>query len=190
MSQTKPGRYQRSSGGLVGAMIITVLAVLAFTAFRAVFRDNEATPVRSVDWQASVKVARAEKELFVLAPATLPSGWRATSATYSPGASPSWHLGTLTDREKYVGVEEGRSSVKDLVEQHVDAQAERGKDVTIAGQTWQSWSDAGGDYAVARSARSTGGAVESWIVVGTAPENEIRDFAASLQGAPGDAQGS
>jgi hypothetical protein len=164
--------------------------VLAFAAFRAVFRDNEGTPVRSVDWQASVKVARAEKELFVLAPATLPSGWRATSATYSPGASPSWHLGTLTPAKKYVGVEEARAAVQDLVEQHVDAQAERGKDVTIAGQTWQSWTDAGGDYAVARSARTAGGSVESWVVVGTAPEKQVRDFAATLQGAPDGAQGS
>jgi hypothetical protein len=185
MSQTtKPGRYQRSSGGLVGAMIVTVLAVLAFAAFRAIFRDNAEVPVRSVDYQGSVEAARAEKLLFVVAPEKLPSGWRATSATYSPGASPSWHLGTLTAGRKYVGVEESRASIEDLVEQHVDPQAERGKDVTIDGQTWQSWTDAGGDYAVARSARSGARPVESWVVVGTAPEAEIRDFAGTLEGAP------
>lgn len=196
MSQTtKPGGYQRSSGGLAGALIVTVLAVLAFAAFRSITRDNEPVPVRSVDYRASVEAARSENELLVLAPEKLPAGWRATSATYTPGASPTWHLGLLTAAGKYVGLEESRAGIEDLVEQHVDPEAERGRDVTIAGETWQSWTDAGGDYAVARSTRSPAGAagadgstgsggrsVESWVVVGTAPDSEIREFAGTLRG--------
>ena len=93
-------RYQRSSGGLIGAMLVTVLAVFAFAAFRAITRDNEPTPVRGVDYAASVRAASADKRLHVMAPDRLPSGWTATSATYTRGGSPSWHLGTLTDDRK------------------------------------------------------------------------------------------
>lgn len=183
-------RYPRSSGGLVGAMIVTVLAVLAFVAFRAITRDNEPTPVRSVDYPAVVKAARGEKSLLVFAPDRLPLGWRATSATYTKGVSPTWHLGTLTEKRRYVGVEEARSSIENLAKEHVDPAAQRGQDVTIAGRTWQSWTDSGGDYAVARSLtagelKAGGGVAESLLVVGTAPEAQIRAFAGSLKSASG-----
>lgn len=161
-------------------MLVTVLAVVGFAAFRGVTRDNDPTPVRTVEYARLVEVARADKQLLVAAPARLPKGWKATSATYDDGASPTWHLGMLTDHRTYVGVEESRSSIEDLVDEHVDPDAERGKDVTIGGETWQAWTDGGGDYAVARSLPPTGQAIESWLVVGTAPAGEIRDFAGAL----------
>jgi hypothetical protein len=162
-------------------MLVTVLAVLAFAAFRAITRDNEPTPVKTVDYTVSMKAGRADKQLLVLAPERLPSGWKATSATYDGGPKPAWHLGMLTDQRKYVGVEESEASIEDLATEHVDANAEKGKDVTIGGKTWQTFTDSGGDYAVARSLKDGDRTVESWIVVGTAPEKEIRDFAASLK---------
>lgn len=176
------GRYTRSSGGLVGAMLVTVLAVVAFAVFRGVTRDNAPVPVRTVDYAVAVKTARGDGQLMVVAPSALPKGWKATSATYDRGASPTWHLGFLTEGRRYVGVEESRSSIEALAQEHVDTDAERGRDVTIGGETWQTWTDAGGDYAVARSLQATGAPVESWLVVGTAPEQDIRDFAATLEG--------
>ncbi len=178
----QPGRYQRSSGGLLGAMLVTVLAVIAFTAFRALTTDRAPTPVRAVDYATAVKGARADQKLLVQAPAALPPGWTATSASYSTGVSPTWHLGTLTKSRRYVGVEEARASIEDLARQHVDKDARRGADVEINGATWQTWTDSGGDYAVARSLQSGGRTVESWLVVGTAPEQQIRDFAGTLVG--------
>ncbi len=175
-------RYPRSSAGLVGAMLVTVLFVLAVVAFRALTRNNEPTPVRAVDYPVVVKAARAEKSLLVLAPDRLPLGWKATSATFTSGVSPTWHLGILTDKRKYVGLEEARSSIEDLAKEYVDPSAERGSDVTIDGQTWQTWTDDGGDYAVARSLKLAGASAESVLVVGTAPEAQIRTFAGSLKG--------
>jgi hypothetical protein len=173
-------RDPRSSSGLVVAMLVTVLVVLAFAAFRAVTRDNDPTPVRTVDYTAVAKAARADKQLLVLAPDELPQGWMATSATYTPGASPTWHLGTLSGDRKYVGVEESRAGVQDLVEQHVDADAQRGKDVTVGGETWQTWTDAGGDYAVARTTKGRDERPETVLVVGSAPADQVRDLAGSL----------
>ena len=176
------GRYQRSSGGLIGAMLVTVLAVFAFAAFRAITRDNEPTPVRGVDYAASVRAATADKKLLVMAPDRLPSGWTATSATYTRGDSAAWHLGTLTDGRKYVGVEESLSDTEELVEQYVDSNASRGKDVTIDGAKWQTWSDSGGDYAVSRTVKARDGSPQSVLVVGTAPDDQVRELAGSLTG--------
>ena len=36
----KPGRYSRSTGGLLGAMIVTVVVVLGWVGFRAVTTDT------------------------------------------------------------------------------------------------------------------------------------------------------
>ena len=185
MSQTRSpggGRYQRSTGGLVGAMVFTVVAVVAFWALNALKTDHEATPVRTVDYTAMMRAGRADHKLMVMAPASLPRGWKATSATYQTGMSPAWHLGMLTDKGDYVGVEEALGGVKDLVEAHVDADAVQGKDVTVGGQTYQTWTDAGGDYALSRTVRLPGGDVESYLVVGPAPPPTIRDFTAGLKG--------
>ena len=186
MSQTQTsggGRYQRSTGGLLGALIVTVLAVGVFAGLQALKADHPDTAVREVDYQAMVRAGRADQKLLVTAPATLPNGWKATSATYVTGSSPTWHLGLLTDEGKYVGVEEALGGVDDLVEEHVDPDAEQGKDVEIDGITYQTWTDAGGDYALSREVGVEGGpAYQSVLVVGTAPESTIRDFAATLKG--------
>ena len=185
MSETRSpgaGRYQRSSGGLVGAMIVIVLGVLAFAGLNALKTDREPTPVRAVDYQAMVRAGRADHKLSLLAPAGLPSGWKATSADYLTGSQPTWHLGVLTDKGDYIGVEEALGGVQDLVDEHVDPDAVQGKDVTIGGETWQTWKDPDGDYVVSRSLRVAGEPYESWLVVGSAPESTIRDFAADLKG--------
>src|SRR3954468_4352357 len=36
----RPGRYQRSFGGLIGSMIVLVLVVLGIVAFRGAFRNT------------------------------------------------------------------------------------------------------------------------------------------------------
>ena len=137
-------------------MLVTVLAVVAFAAFRG-SSDKEPIQVRAVEYTAEVTGAREDKRLVVMAPERLPLGWKATSATYKGGASATWHLGTLTDDREYVGVEEASASIKDLVEEHVDTKAKRGEDVTIGGEAWQTWTDAGGDYAVTRTIKGPDG---------------------------------
>ena len=182
MSESRAGatRYQRSPGGLVGAMIVTVLFVVAFVGFRGFVRDNDSTPVHKVDYQTWVKAGRADGKLAVYVPSPLPDGWEATSASYGTGTQPAWHLGLLTAGRKYVGVEESRDSTRDLVDEHVDPDATRGKDVQIDGVTWQTWRDSGGDYGLVRSLDGPDGTPESVLVVGSAPEGQVRDVAASL----------
>ncbi len=113
----------------------------------------------------------------------MPAGWKATSADYLTGSAPTWHLGVLTDEGDYIGVEEARGGAQDLVEEHVDPDAVQGKDVTIGGVEFQTWTDAGGDYALSHEVGTGDTPTESWLVVGTAPEATIRDYAARLKGA-------
>ena len=173
MSQIeRPGRRPpQTFGAMTGALVFLVLVVLGWVVFRAVTSDQKSTPVPTVDWAAWVKAGRAEQVLALYAPPALPNGWRATSVNYAGGAQAQWHLGMLTDRGKYVGIEESRSPTRKLVEQYVDPNAVRGKDVEVDGTTWQTWSDSGGDHGF-----STEVGDEAVLVYGSAPVEEIEAY--------------
>lgn len=181
MSSARPPRkpaYPRTFSGLIASMLIIVLVVLAFVAFRAILRDNpDAPPVRPAEWKPWFEAARQEGRIEVLEPAALPKGWIAKEATYGAGLL---RVALSTDENRYVGLQEADQSLAALVEQYVDKDAAVGKPVTIAGAEWQSWTDAGGDYAVGRTA-GKGATATSYLVVGSAPPEDVRSFAASLR---------
>ena len=178
MSQTATSRPPRTVAGMVGALIVVVALGVLWVEVGG--SDEKPTPVTSADWRAWAKSGRADGKLTVLAPDRLPSGWRATSATYQSGNAPQWRMGMLTGAGKFVGVEESLEPTEDLVREYVDEDAEQGDDVTIAGQTWQTWTDAGGDYAVVRTLTTPIGEQERILVYGSAPDATIRDFTATL----------
>jgi hypothetical protein len=180
MSQPASPRSQTSTAGMVGAMIVVVLLALGWVGFRQLTGDDKTAPVQTVDWAAWVKAGRTDHQLLVFAPTALPSGWRATSVEYTGGHDAYWHLGLLTDVGKYVGIDESRNSVDELAKQYVDTDAVRGKDVTVAGQTWQTWTDSGGDYALARSVEVGGAPYESVLAGGSADPAAVREFVATL----------
>jgi Protein of unknown function (DUF4245) len=169
------GRYQRSAAGMVGAMIVLVLVVAAFVLFRDLNRSEPASPVQPVDYQETLGFAQDAVGFALLAPPSLPDGWRATSATFVP-EPPRWHLGVLTDENRYIGLEQSRSSVDRMVETYVDREAVKGRPVQVAGETWQTWTDDGGDTALTRV--QDGVAV---LVVGTPELAVLVDYAESLR---------
>jgi hypothetical protein len=178
MSQTANPRTQRSVSGMVGALIVVVAIGIVWVKIGG--SGQKDTPIRTVDWAAWVQAGRTDQQLMVFAPSKLPAGWRATSVDYTRGAAPHWHLGLLTDDDRYVGIEESRGSSQDLAEEFVDEDAVRGKDVAIGDATWQSWTDAGGDYALVRSVEVAGAPYESVLVGGSGTPKSIRDFVATL----------
>ena len=172
------GRYQRSFSGMVGAMIVMVALVMAFVVVRGLNRNDPTIEPDHVDYLDVVRgVARADGEP-VAYPPELPDGWFATSASF--GVEGIWNLSLLTDEEHFVGVRQSRTSesVEDLVATYVDDAATEGDPVNLdspLAPTWRSFTDSGGDYALAAEVDDS-----IVLVVGTAPEQEIRDLTASL----------
>lgn len=171
------GRYQRSAAGMVGAMIVLLVVVVAFVGFRDLNRDEPASPVRAVDYAVDARFARGEASFDLLAPERLPEGWIATTARYVPGSAERWHLGMLTDAERYVGLEQSAAPVTAMVAEHVDADAERGEPVGVDGAKWETWSDEGGDLALVR--REAG--ITTLVVGHEVPVGVLVDFTASLR---------
>ncbi|WP_183407911.1 DUF4245 family protein [Nocardioides marmoriginsengisoli] len=179
MSQSTSPYAQRSYAGMIGAMIV---AVVVAGGWYLIGRPNDdVKPIVGVEWTPQVRAARADGALLIYAPDALPTGWKAREARYLTGSEPSWHLAILTAEGKYVGIDESRLSVAKLVAENVDKNADQGRDVTINGEVWQSWTDSGGDYALTRSVEQGQLVVDSVIVFGSAPDQEIIDFAKTLK---------
>jgi hypothetical protein len=158
---------------MTGALIVTVLFVLAFVAWRGLFRGNvDDTPV-PVAWQESVELAQ-QADLQVVHPTELPSGWTATSVDLFAGDDARWALGVLTDDDNFIGIRQQDTSVDDLVELYVDEKAEAGDDASVPSEvtdTWQTFSDDGGDHGYATELGD-----EAVLVYGSAPVADIETY--------------
>jgi hypothetical protein len=173
----QPGRYTRSFGGLVAAMAVLVVLVGGYVLVRSVFYGTDtANPVQPIAYQQPVHDARHSADFHLLAPRSLPPGWIATSVRFTDGDDQAWHLGALTAGAKYVGLEQAERSAPDMVEEFVDPDATRGSDRTIDGQTWQTWSDAGGDQALVRETHGV-----TTVLVGPVPESTLENYLATLR---------
>lgn len=169
----KPGRYQRSSAGMIGAMIVTVLCVVAFVSWRALFRNDIEATTQPVEWRESVELADSAG-LTVVRPRELPDGWVATSTDLRAGDQPRWGLGVLTDEGDFVGIRQEDTSLAEMLRTYVDKDAVAGEDASVdsdISSTWQTWSDDGGDLGY-----STEVGDDTVLVYGSAPAEDIEDY--------------
>ncbi len=176
--QERPGRYQRSTNGLVGAILVTVVAVVGFIALLSLFRDEPDVESVRVDYLEIVGLAQDAK-LRPVYPAELPSGWTATKAEVLPDDEPDFDLGLLTDDEEFVGVVWTDEDVDDLLAERVDDENLETTDrFTVSGSVateWQGFADPGGDRAYAAQVRG-----RTVLVYGTASEDDMAKIVASL----------
>ncbi len=180
--QERPGRYQRSTNGFVGALVITVVAVVGFIAFLSLFRDEPSIEVDEVDYLETVRLAQ-DADLRPVYPAELPSGWKATKAEVLPDEQPDFDLGLITDDEEFVGVVWSDEDLDDLLADRVDDEnLETTEKFTVEGSVateWQGYADPGGDRAYAAEVGD-----RNVLVYGTASEDDFAQIVTSLTTAP------
>lgn len=172
----RAGRYQRTFSGLVGAMVVLVLVVLAFVALRAINRNDVEDPVKAIDYTESLELWQSEAQFPLLTPPELPAGWIATSVSFDKDKPQAFHLGVLTDERRYIGIEQKRADVASMVSEFVDEGAEEGTTVQAAGALWTVYTDAGGDTALV--SRTDG---VTTLVVGTVPQALLVQYVDSLR---------
>ena len=170
MTET-PGRYQRSASGLLGALIVTLLVIGAFVAFRALNRDELEVPPGSVDYLEQAGLAQ-EAGLEVVYPRDLPAGWQATNVEVVPGERPVWAVSLLTDDRRFIGVRQEDDQLDDLLATYVDEDVEARPDIRIEGSVakeWKVFEDDGGDLAYAAELGD-----QVVMVYGSAGEDDLR----------------
>ena len=173
----QPGRYTRSAGGMVGAMLVLVVLLLAWVVFRNLVSSEPSSPVRTVDYAKDVPAVKQAADFDLVAPPSLPQGWRATSVNFKATGSEHWHLGVLTDEDKYVGLEQGNESVRSMLEAYVDPDPSQGDPVDVAGRPWSTYSDDGGDLALV----SRDGPTTTLVVGHEVDQAALVSYAASLR---------
>ena len=168
MSQSS---YQRSASGLVGALLVTLLVIGAFVAFRALNRDELEVGPEAVDYREQAGLAQAAG-LDVVYPRNLPEGWQATNVEVAPGERPVWGVSLLTETERYIGIRQEDDQLDDLLATYVDEDVRARPDARVDGsvaERWQLFEDDGGDLAYAAEL------ADQWVVVyGSADEDDLR----------------
>jgi len=166
-------------------MVVVVLFVLAYVAFRAIARDNDEVQYQSPsDYQAAVSsgldAVCNHNQLQGWAPSSPPRGWRLIN---QPSYTSDWHLG-LTDGTGYLVVEEGLASRRDVTAKAIQGEETPAGKVTINGKSWSAYTYPHGGYAVSRAMEAKIPRYKETLVVaggaGATPA-QVRDFAASLK---------
>jgi hypothetical protein len=175
------GRYQRSMGGMIGALIVTVGVIIAFVVFRAVNRDDLEVDREAIDYLTLVEGIQESDLLEPVYPPALPVGWKAVDATFD-AEDLTWSLDLNTEDTEFIGVVQSTLDLDELLETHVDEDPDEGDRVNLdspLASSWQSFSDAGGDYAVATTVKGF-----TVLVFGTADEDQVESLASSLVSRP------
>ncbi len=178
-----PGRYQRSFGGLIGAMVVLVVVVLVIVGYRELFRTDAAVDPEPVDY-LDVAGTVATTGLPVVAPTPLPAGWVATSADLDRAERdrPVWRVGMLTGEQQFVGLRQGDRTPEELLEdaypgEDAEAGPTTGVDSPVAA-TWDTWT-IGDERAYTATVRDT-----VVLVHGSAEPGELEDTLTRLTRVP------
>ena len=171
----QPSRYNRSFGGMLGALVVLLLVIGAFAVVHLLGSTDPADPVQPVNYSTSARYARQAATFGLLAPRHLPQGWIATSVRFQGGHDQSWHLGCLTAQRRYVGLEQARAPLISMLQDFVGDNASRGPNVPVAGQTWQSWTTPDADRALVRRTPKV-----TTVVVGRVPQSTLETFIDTL----------
>ena len=158
-------RGNPSLGDIVRSVAVMGAIILVLWLVGRVFTVTpDEPPVSTVDYASILPAAERETGFDLLAPTSLPDGWRATSARVRDGA---WYLGVLTrDDDDFVGLTQAEGEEADVVDD-VAGPSDRDGTAELGGATWTRWTVVDGGLAYSRQVDGTTAVVESSIDRGT-----------------------
>ena len=175
----KAGRYNRSTGGLIGSMIVLVLVVLGIVVFRGAFRDTPDYEPEHIDYLELVTSVQ-QLGLTPLYPPTLPDGWYVKDASFVPGDRPVLDLVFATDDDHTAGLHQEDAGERELLTEYVGAGVtQEDRELTTDVATWTAWTDTDGDHAYTAEVGD-----DTVLVYSSGDPDELRDLVESLTDAP------
>ncbi|MFH9265394.1 DUF4245 domain-containing protein [Streptomyces sp. NPDC017546] len=161
-------------------MILSTLVIAACAGVIYLFipKDENADPIKPVDFTVELATVRTAASYPVAAPEGLPKEWKATSVRYDEVAGDAWHLGFLDADRRYVAVEQSTAAARTYVPEVSQKAKDTGRTETVAGREWQVWEGAKYDALVLP------GKGHTTVVTGSAPKESLVKMAAALKTAP------
>jgi hypothetical protein len=167
----KPGRYKRSTAGLVVSLLVSGIGVVAFIWFLSLFRSEtiiEPEPIAYLDAVANLQSAGTEP----VYPATLPEGWFATGVDVEAGPVAAVGLKFLTDEGRFVGIRQEQTTIRGLLNTYVPGGATEAQGYTSGSsvaRVWDGYTDSARDTAYAAEVGD-----EIVLVYGSAPPEDLQ----------------
>ncbi|MFI0983107.1 DUF4245 domain-containing protein [Streptomyces sp. NPDC021093] len=155
------------SMAVIGGVVALVYTVIP--------HDEEAEPLKTVDYRVELSLAQRSAPYPVLVPQGLPKEWRPTSVTYRKDEGRAWHLGYLDPQKEYVAVEQSTNDPAKYVPKVTLSAKDTGRTREVGGRTWQVWEGEKYDALV----RTDKGATT--VVMGTATDERLAEMAAALK---------
>ncbi|WP_235737975.1 DUF4245 family protein, partial [Nocardioides alcanivorans] len=179
MSGQRGGRYERSFGGMIGALVVTLAVIIGFVLFRALVREDLEITRETVAYEPVVRAFQDGGDLTIAYPPELPAGWR------SVGAGPSgngWSLDVLTEDDEFsVGLRQEARSVPEMLRVYVndEGQAEKDGSVELSSDLASEWDvyrdSSDGDYVLVAEVGE-----QHLMVFSRAPEKTVQAYVESL----------
>jgi len=177
-SQERAAKF--TAANMVRSLLPLTVIVLALVGLVAL-RQNGADPVRTVETTSATQLAAARAGYELLVPQGLPDDWQATSVRTDAGQATeagdpvTLAIGYYTPDEEYAGFVVGDDPRAEDLATVTDG-AREGGTVDIADRQWTQLTTARGETAY----RLADGAA-TVVVTGSAPDDELRTLAASVQ---------
>ncbi len=169
-------RRNPSLGDMLRSVLVLTALLSVVVLYQRFYSAGDRVYTPPVEVGPSLEQARDVAPFDVLAPVGLPAGWTPTSVRYTPGASPSWHVGYLTPAGAYAGLEQAAVPTDELLRDAVPTTSASGQ-VDLAGTTWQLRTDeATGETTLVRADRDA-----TVLVTGSATQAELEQLAAALR---------
>jgi hypothetical protein len=169
--------YTRNVSGLIGALLAVLGLIAVMAGFTWFLRGPVDDPARTVDYSASLELAREQAPFPVVFPDPVPSGLRATSVDWDGvGRRVVFHVGFVTPDKDYIGLYQGNGPVDEFLVASTPA-SDPGPPVTVDGAAWQTLTNSEqGETALFRTVNGV-----TTVVTGTVGEDEIATFVRDLR---------
>jgi hypothetical protein len=154
----KRRRGRETATDMVRSLGLVILVVVPVW-FLAQAPSSDEAVLREVDPTGALEAFAADVPAAPV-PGALPSGWRATSSTYSGGSS-SVRVGWVTPQEQYAEFSASTAPRTGFLQDTVGEEAERLDPVVVDGVSWEQYRESDGSRSLSRSYGS------ATVVVGT-----------------------
>lgn len=128
---------------MIVAMVVLLVPITLIVAF---FTRTPSAPIKAIDYEPVAKLAAGQASYPVLVPTSLPQGWVATRARWTPAGKPglngelaagnTWQFGMLTPEQTYIGLDQ-RDTAQDLFVRQVTRDGRPDGASNVAGALWQ-----------------------------------------------------
>ncbi|MEO6825923.1 MAG: DUF4245 domain-containing protein [Microbacteriaceae bacterium] len=171
----------------VNNLVLSLLAILGVVLIIVMVVPRADAPVAPKVDYAQLAAAGQGSEPDPLVSPVLPNSWHANAAELRTGAADridSWYIGLITPKQQYIGISQGFHANATWLADQLRSSEPDGS-ITIDSVVWTRYDNraSGGDFGNVQYALTTASGASTYVIFGTAGDQEFRTVAQAMAGA-------